>query len=90
MKKEFFSEYLEEIVRKKRLVEFSNEFMDEIASKKIRVDFTNEYFQQLARKRSGDIMVNIIPSPQIEYLEKVTSSQLDYLVAEIFSKVTIK
>lgn len=34
LKKEFFSEYLEEIVRKKRLVEFSNEFMDEIASKK--------------------------------------------------------
>ncbi|HAU1183778.1 TPA: hypothetical protein JBI17_13705 [Legionella pneumophila] len=90
LKKEFFSEYLEEIARKKRLVEFSNEFMDEIASKKMRVDFTNEYLQQLARKKSGDIMVDIIPSPQVEYLEKVTSSQLDYLVAEIFSKVTIK
>lgn len=90
LKKQFFSEYLEEVARKKQLAEFSEEFMDELASRKIRVDFSNEYYQQLARKKSGDIIVDIIPPPQVEYLEDATSSQLDYLVAEIFSKATIK
>ncbi|KTD23003.1 Uncharacterised protein [Legionella lansingensis] len=90
LKKQFFSEYLEEVGRKKQLAEFSSEFMDELASRKIRVDFSNEFYQQLARKKSADVILDIIPPPQVEYLENVTSPQLDYLVAEIFSKVTIK
>lgn len=90
LKKEFFGEYLEEVARKKQLIEFTNEFMDEVASKKIRVDFSNEYFEQLARKKAGDIPVEVIAVPQVEYLEKVDSAQLDYLVAQIFSKVAIK
>lgn len=64
--------------------------MDELASREIRTEFSKEYQDQLARKKSTEILVDIIPTPQVEYLEEVTSSQLDFLVAEIFSKVTIK
>ncbi|HIE3637871.1 TPA: hypothetical protein ACXLUZ_003675 [Legionella anisa] len=90
LKKQFFTEYLEEVARKKQLADFSEEFMDELASREIRTEFSKEYQDQLARKKSTEILVDIIPTPQVEYLEEVTSSQLDFLVAEIFSKVTIK
>jgi hypothetical protein len=91
LKREFFSEYLEEVARKKQLEEFTNEFMDELASRKIRVDFTNEYLDQLARKKTAaDIPIQIHRPPEVEYLENVNSSQLDFLVAELLSKVTIK
>jgi hypothetical protein len=90
LKKQFFNEYLEEVSRKKQLADFTEEFMDELASRKVREEFSNEFYEQLAHKKSGDILLDITPPPQVEYLEEVTSAQLDYLVAELFSKVSIK